>query len=529
MHAGMRTAEKASWGGVAFIALLISLVAACFMPAAAHAVEPSITNTRTNTTYTDLATATAEAQSGDTIKLGDGNYTLYGVNSVGHTKGKDLTFEGLGADKTAWNIGAEVPNPDYYGTEYNSDYSFDGAGTITFKNMTLRSASANYLGFARANKTVVDGCIINGKTFYWGYQGAEFKNTTFNAPSGDYALWTYSSPVMTFDGCTFNASGKFINVFTDAGAGKNDIIVNVNNCTFNSTSSLLNKQAMNINDSNMGSYKYVINITNSTATAKRDNTTCSQLFGFGGKAGTNNTGRTDVTIDGTKVWSDGKMLTHSYTDGEHENNYVDQKYDWEQREDGWYCTGHAKCGYCGWPIEEKVKAEVVVDPATCLEAGKTSYVANFTHKCFTPQSKEGSSIEALGHDWNEPTYTWNQEGDDWYCTATRVCKRDASHTQVETVKAAYEVATPATTEKEGAGLYTASFENDAFETQTKDDVIAKLPVKTEEKEDQAKAPEVQPILATTGDVNAFAIPVVLAVAAAAAILTFVALRRKNQR
>ena len=207
-------------------------------PAFADGAPGSITIERggipTGKTYTKLADATADAQTGDTIKLGKGNYTLYGVSSVGHTKGKNLTFEGLGADKTAWNIGAEVPNPDNFGTEYNGDYSFDGAGTVTFKNMTMRSGSANYLGFIRADKTVVDSCIVNGKTFYWGYSSAEFRNTTFNAPNGDYAIWTYSSPTMTFDTCTFNASGKVINVFTDFSAGKHHITVNVNDCTFNS-------------------------------------------------------------------------------------------------------------------------------------------------------------------------------------------------------------------------------------------------------------------------------------------------------
>lgn len=121
----------------------------------ALAAEPSITNARTNATYANLADATADAQSGDTIKLGEGNYTLYKVDSEGRTKGKDLTFEGLGAGKTAWNIGALVPDPANYGTEYNGDYSFDGAGTVTFKNMTMRSGSADYLGFIRANKTVL--------------------------------------------------------------------------------------------------------------------------------------------------------------------------------------------------------------------------------------------------------------------------------------------------------------------------------------------------------------------------------------
>ena len=289
-----------------------------------------VRNKRTGTTYTSLATAVAEAQSGDTIELGEGNYTLYGVPSVGSTRGKDLTFVGQGPDKTAWNIGAEVPNPDLFGTEYNGDYSFDGARTVTFKNMTLRSGNANYLGFIRANNTVVDHCVINGKTFYWGYESAKFINTTFNAPSGDYAIWTYSSPIMTFDTCTFNASGKVINVYTDFSAGKHDITVNFNNCTVNSSTFFLYKQALNINDSNMGSYKYIININDpQTVTAVRDTTTCSQVFGFGGKKD-NNTGRTEVYWNNSAepVWKDGEMKTHSYTDGEHDKAFTTTYSEW---------------------------------------------------------------------------------------------------------------------------------------------------------------------------------------------------------
>lgn len=328
------------------------------------ATVTKITNKETGATYENLATATADAKSGETILLPEGNYTLYKVSSEGSTKGKNLTFVGQGTDKTAWNIGAEVPNPDNFGTEYNGDYSFDGAGTVTFEKMTMRSGSADYLGFIRANKTVLKDCVVNGKTFYWGYESAEFNNTTFNAPSGDYAIWTYSSPTMTFNDCTFNATGKVINVYTDASAGKHDITVNVNNCTFNSKALLgLYKQALNINDSNMGSYKYIINITNSTATAERDNTTCSQLFGFGGKSG-NDTGRTDVYIGGTLVWSKkegetfkGEMKTHSYTDGEHDKAYDVTYTEWASDNAGtWTRTGTPKCKYCGYtkdPVEEK--------------------------------------------------------------------------------------------------------------------------------------------------------------------------------
>ena len=210
--------------------------------------------TASDTAYKTVAVAVAAAKSGDTIQLAEGNYTLYGVSSEGHTKGKNLTFVGQGADKTGWNIGAKVPNPANYGTEYNGDYSFDGAGTITFKDMTLRSGKADYLGFIRANKTVVENCVINGKTFYWGYQTATFRNTTFNCPDGDYAIWTYSSPVMTFDNCTFNSSGKVINVYTDYSAGKHDITVNFNGCTVKNSNQSL-KPVLNINDSNMGNFK----------------------------------------------------------------------------------------------------------------------------------------------------------------------------------------------------------------------------------------------------------------------------------
>jgi len=358
---------------IAIVACALAFSLGAFVaPAYADgATVTKITNKETGATYENLATATVDAKSGETILLPEGNYTLYKVDSEGHTKGKDLTFEGVSAEKTAWNIGAPVPDPAYYGTEYNGDYSFDGAGTVTFKNMTLRSGSANYLGFIRANKTVVDGCIINGKTFYWGYSSAEFKNTTFNAPEGDYALWTYSSPTMTFDNCTFNASGKVINVYTDAGAGSHNITVNVNDCTFNSATSLLaHKQVLNINDFNMGDFKYILNITGTNTVnftgdfieEARDNTTCSQLFGFGGKSG-NDTGRTDVYIDGTLVWSKkdetfkGEMKTHDYTDGEHGNAYDVTYTEWASDGAGtWTRTGISKCKYCGYtkdPAEEK--------------------------------------------------------------------------------------------------------------------------------------------------------------------------------
>ena len=317
--------------------------------------------------FAKLEDAVKAASSGDTIILGEGNYTLYGISSVDTTKGKDLTFVGQGPDKTAWNIGAKVPDPANFGTEYNGDYSFDGAGTVTFKNMTLRSGVVDYLGFIRIDNTVVENCVINGKTDYWGYTSAVFKDTTFNAPSSNYALWTYSSPTMTFDTCTFNANGKVINVYTDYSAVSHNITVNFNNCTVNSNFQSYvsmfsnNKTALNINDSNMGSYKYIININDpKTITAARDKTTCSQMFGYGGKAATNNKGKTDVHLNGELVWTNGEMQTHAYTDGEHDQAFNTSYSEWTssdaERIDKREVT--KECKYCGWTKKEWETASV---------------------------------------------------------------------------------------------------------------------------------------------------------------------------
>ena len=325
-------------------------------------------NKTQNKKYTSLVKAVAEAQSDDTIELGEGSYTLYKkIRDDQKPKGKDLTFVGQGSDKTTWYIGAEVPDPNLLGTEYNGDYSFDGAGTVTFKNMTLRSGDKDYLGFIRIDNTVVENCVINGKTDYWGYTSAVFKDTTFNAPSSNYALWTYCSPTMTFDTCTFNATGKAINVYTDYSAGAHDITVNFNNCTVNSNFQSYvsmfsnNKTALNINDSNMGSHKYIININDpKTITAARDKTTtCSQMFGFGGKAATNNKGKTDVYLNGELVWTNGKMQTHSYTDGEHDQAFTTTYSEWKtiDARNEWRDVTKT-CDYCGWSETHKEVASV---------------------------------------------------------------------------------------------------------------------------------------------------------------------------
>ena len=295
--------------------------------------------------------------------------------------------------------------------------------------MTLRSGDANYLGFIRANNTIVENCVINGKTFYWGYETAIFSNTIFNCPALDYAIWTYSSPVMTFDNCTFNSSGKVINVYTDAGAGKNDITVNFSGCTVNN-SGLSLKPVLNINDSNMGNYKYVINISGDNVVngVNTDKITCSRLFGYGGKTG-NNTGRTIVNFGNTPVWQDSKMVDAeayhnsgvtsdgvTYTNGvEGSNNslyaegYKDHALvttygEWIANEDGTITRDVTKkCTYCGY--EEKVKEYQV----------KLTYDANGGEGAIdSATGAAGESVTVAENVFTRNNYTftgWNTQAD----------------------------------------------------------------------------------------------------------------------
>lgn len=259
--------------------------------------------------------------------------------------------------------------------------------------MTLRSGTVDYLGFIRADNTVVDNCTVNGKTFYWGYKSAVFTNTTFNCPGGDYALWTYSSPVMTFDGCTFNAAGKVINVYTDYSAGQHDITINFNNCAV--VSSAANKSALNINDGNMGGFKYNININNPSSVSglNPSSITCSRLFGFSKAA--NNTGRSVVSINGTTVWQGGKMVNHAmdcggvkYTDGYADGAFNITYSEWTETDKGRTRTVTKVCKYCGYTetaTETENKFALNYDanggtgtmtPDTCFDGGKLTVKAN---------------------------------------------------------------------------------------------------------------------------------------------------------
>lgn len=322
------------------------------------------------TEYDTLLEAVQHANDGDTITLGEGVYSLGGTQKV---TDKSLTFVGAGADKTTWQI--QAPQTAY-GADGWCDYSFDGSNSITFQDMTVigsvypdRTIKANDTqGLVRVQNITLKDCVFNGRADYWGYTTTTFDNVTFNAPgtaesgisSTNYSLWTYTGKTYTFRDCTFNSKGKTINVYRHGDPGY-DVTVNFENCTVNSNfalSALFSKTALSIGDHTFGSSKYILNIINPHVTAARDTMTCSQVFGFGDND-KKNTGRTDVYLNGALVWTGGKKLTHSYTDGEHDKAFTYTYSDWTKIDarNEWRDVTKT-CNYCGWSETHKEVASV---------------------------------------------------------------------------------------------------------------------------------------------------------------------------
>lgn len=322
--------------------------------------------------YKSLEAAISAAGDGATIKLGEGVYLL-GDTKQKVTK-KSLTFVGAGTDKTKWQIQApQAP----YGADGYCDYSFDGSDSITFQDMTLigsvypdRTIKAeDTQGYVRVQNITLKDCVFNGRADYWGYTSTTFDNVTFNAPGTteseindtNYSLWTYTGKTYTFRDCTFNSTGKTINVYRHVDPGY-DVTVNFENCTVNSnfaTSAKVSKTALSIGDHTFDGSKYILNIITPHVTAARDKFTCSQVFGFGDNKD-KNTGRTDVYLNGDLVWTGGKKLTHSYADGEHDKAFTPSYSEWTssnaERIDKREVT--KTCDYCGWTKKEWEYASV---------------------------------------------------------------------------------------------------------------------------------------------------------------------------
>ncbi len=138
-------------------------------------------------------------------------------------KGKTLTI--AGASK---NTIIEVVPSGKGEAGGQLDYSLDGS-TVTFNNLTIKTNSQLYAGFARLSATY-NGCVIQN-TYNLSAGNSEFNDCTFNI-TNEY-LRVGGAYGVAFNRCIFNTDGRAILVFQDG--TKNDQTVTIKDCTFNAT------------------------------------------------------------------------------------------------------------------------------------------------------------------------------------------------------------------------------------------------------------------------------------------------------
>ena len=154
-------------------------------------------------------------------------------------------------------------------------------------------------------------------------------------------------------------------------------------------------------------------------------------------------------------------------------------HDWGEAEYTWsmvgdvMCSATKACKKCPESISavSNVATYAVVTPATCLTDGLGRYTATFSS--FPSQTKD-ITLPATGHDWGTTEYTWTPTEDGYTCTAKRICQKDKSHEETESVTAAYAVVTKPTCLTAGLGRYQASFEADWAEDASKDVTLSAL-------------------------------------------------------
>lgn len=377
------------------------------------------------------------AVNGDTIYLGAGVYCGNAANptQAGNGAGKSLTFVGAGTDKTTWQIKAPATK---YGSDGWCDYSFKNSDSITFEDMTVIGSvytdntiqSNNTQGLTYINNITLKNCIFNGRADYWGYQTTTFENVIFNAPgteaSGidttDYCLWTWTGTSYTFKSCTFNSNGKIINAYREK---PGPVTINFQDCNVFNTKP--NKQVLNIKDHTID---YIVNISgiNTVNNVNPNSTTCSRLFQVE-SVGDNNQHYATVSIDGTTVWQNGQMVSHSidttndkYTDGYKDNAFdITNVTEWTLKADTtstYVRTITKQCQYCHENIvEQEEKA------GYCLRYdlnGGTGAEGTYNDTYYPPQDGNTATVAADPSRAGYQFAGWQDEGGNPYAAGNAV-------------------------------------------------------------------------------------------------------------
>ena len=179
--------------------------------------------------------------------------------------------------------------------------------------------------------------------------------------------------------------------------------------------------------------------------------------------------------------ADGKEIDSLTDTHEVELKALGHKYgetEWKWAEDHKSATATRVCENDPSHVDTaEVKVEEKSEGATCTKGGKITYTATAEYADGkTETTSETVEVEALGHDYEEPTWNWskNDDGEGYTAVATFKCKRgDDEKKEVATVTSDTKAAT---CEEEGATTYTATvhFNNKDYTTGEKDVKVVKI-------------------------------------------------------
>lgn len=157
------------------------------------------------------------------------------------------------------------------------------------------------------------------------------------------------------------------------------------------------------------------------------------------------------------------------------HDWGEPSYTWTAVPDGYMCVASSKCKNCDEDVGDiATMTYAVTKEPTCLEEGTGTYTATFSGAFGFPSQTKDITLPATGHDWGTTEYTWTPTEDGYTCTAKRVCQKDKTHAETESVTAAYAVVTGPTCLTDGLGRYQASFEADWAEDASKDVTLSAL-------------------------------------------------------
>ena len=240
-------------------------------------------------TQEDLNTAITDSTNKDVtvVMPADQPLTLDNDIANGGAKARNITFVGDGTqtvDVITNATGAE-----------GGQLNYQRGSTFTFENVTVQAGEGSFDGIV-CDELVYRNCTIKGKLTLYGK--ATFINCTFdNTMDNQYSIWTWGGTDVTFEGCTFNTSGKAILLYGQATAEKPTDLV-VNNCTFNDRKSgTAGKAAIEVGNDYNATYTLTVNHATVNGFAAGKNTG-SHLWA---NKNSMDAAHLTVTIDGAKV------------------------------------------------------------------------------------------------------------------------------------------------------------------------------------------------------------------------------------